>query len=349
MAQQTLSAPLAFPGIVGHAASVPGLAAGDTIDGSGKYTALVLQAREAMSISHINFKLQSAVGSPTADLRVETVSGGAPSGSLWAASTNVVTGALSASPTTVALGAPATIAKGDLFAIKALYNSGTSFALSVTSGFSGVLGLPYRVTNVTGSAVKSVLSGGMTMALGSSLSSFYEVPGLFPALSIAQNAFNNTSSAKRGVRFQVPFKCVAAGFRYVSASATGAFIARIEDVSGAELSGSSTSFGGDSHVATAASQFSFAFFDNDVELLPGVTYRLVIEPSSSTNCSLYTVTLPSSDLRSAWPGGSSWNYSTYTAGGGWDDTVTNQVPLLDLLISAIDYSTGGSARNIIGL
>lgn len=296
-----------------------------------------------MVISHVGLKPSAVSGSPTGDIRIETVdtATGIPTGALWATNTNIVTATLTTTFALHALTASATITKGQIFAVKAVYNSGTSFAFSAISALVFGMGMPYAVTNVTGSAVKGAITG-FDVALGSSTTVFYPVRQLFPAASIAQNSFNNTSSARRGLRFQTPFKCQVAGFRYYLGTAIGDFAAAIFNDAGAELSSSSTTFEGDVQAGVASGGVGEFYFDNPVMLSPGTWYRLAIEPSSATNCNMYTATLPTLDYRSAWPGGTNFHYTTYVA-SSWTDTATDQVPFMDIMIKQLDdgVSTGG--------
>jgi hypothetical protein len=98
MALQSIAGDLNWPGgAVTYFAGAPSLGALDTFDAAGEYGAMILQAQEDMTISHVGFRTAGATGSPTADVRIETLaSTGFPSGTLWATNTNIVTGTLSA-------------------------------------------------------------------------------------------------------------------------------------------------------------------------------------------------------------------------------------------------------------
>lgn len=349
MTLQSLPLPIPYPGLCTAANSAPGLSGGTTLDAAGEYYSWVFTAQEDMLISHVGLKTSAAAGSPTADVRIETVDAatGVPTGTLWAPNTNIVTAALTTTFALHALTAAATIAKGEKYAIKVLYNSGTSFAFTALSALVFGMGMPYAVTNVTGSAAKGAMTG-FDVAVGSSTSVFYPLRQFFPAASIAANAFNNTGGARRGVRFQVPFKCQVNGFRMYVGTAVGDFSAALFDDAGAELSSSATAFEGDQTAAAASGGTCEFHFDNPVTLSPGVWYRLAIEPASATNCNMYTATLPSANYRSAWPGGTNFHYTTYTSGGGWVDTATDQVPFMDVLLKQLDDGVSAGGAHVIG-
>lgn len=334
----TLNTPMVWPGNTIGMNATPGLTAGDTLDAAGEYTALVICAPFDMVVSHVGFKAQAVAGSPTGTISIETVTAatGVPSGTLWSTNTNVTTATLTTTFALHALTAAATITKGQMFAVVFTYASGTSFNVSTNAlSASAVSGVPYRVTNVTGSAVKTGVIG-MDVVLGSSTSAFYSLPLLLPAASVASNAFNNTSSARRGARFQVPFKCVAVGFRTYQGTAVGDYVGALETDAGAVISSSDTAFEGDISSALATALCN-VFFDNEVELSPGIWYRLSQQPSSATNINIYTATVPSADTNycQAWPGGANFYYCTFATSLPWTD-VNTQVPYLDLLIGKVD-------------
>lgn len=347
MALQNIAKPLPWPGInLANTTVVVG--ASTTLDASGEYECYIGYAREAMAVSHVGFRVAVATGSPTVDVRIETVDAatGLPSGTLWATTTNIVTGALSTGWNLVALTSTANIAKGQAFAVKILYNGGTSVQLNNVGGvIEGQKAVPYRVVN-TGTPTKTVLSATPAMALGSSSTTFYRLIGMLPIITVTGGTFNNTNSAKRGLRFQVPFACRVTGLRHYLGTAVGDFNIAILDDSGSELSGSSTAYEGDIGLNTVSGSVDL-FFDNPVILQPNTWYRATVEPSSATNSAVMFFTLPSSDYQSGMPGGSNSHYTTF-ASATWDDTGTDKLPLMDILIDQLDDGVSTTARVIGG-
>jgi hypothetical protein len=343
MALQTLPGYIVYPGLTVGCSSAPATAAGSLLDAAGEYDAAIIMARQAMVISHVAFRAHAVSGSPTADVRIETLdASGNPSGSLWAANTNIVTATLTAAWATHALTASATIAMGDKFAVKIAYNSGTSVTTRIVSNWSSRSVLPAQSTFLGGVQARNALTtNGLSLALGSSSSAFYPVLGLNPVESIAGGSFNNTNSAARGVRFQVPFTCRCVGIRYWANAATGDFDLALYNDAGTELSSSATSVDGDVPAAAATGCIN-AFFDNPVTLSPGTAYRAAIIPSTATNQIIQLHTLGSADLRSAMLGGLNYTYAVRTS-GVWDDTNTTVVPFMDILIDQLDdgVSAGG--------
>lgn len=350
MALASLPGPMIFPGTtLGQAAQAS--ASNLATIATGQYTSYIISAPQDMTISHVGFRCGAATGSPTAELRIETVGAtGLPSGTLWDTNTNGTTGTLTANTFVLqALTASATITKGQLFCVKLAYASGTSFVVTTLNALpnGGLYNLPYVVTD-TGTPTKAgVGQTSSSIALGSSSTAFYQVPGLFPYSSVGGGGtFNNTNSAKRGLRFIPPMKCRVIGMRWYTGGGNGDCNIGIYDDSGTELSNSVTAFDGD-HGSLSSNGIVSAYFDNPVTLTAGTAYRVAVEPTSATNCNVSTVVLPSANYRSAVAAGSNSNYATYTSGGGWVDTATDNIPLMDVIIDQLD--DGVSSGGVVGV
>lgn len=343
-----LNTTLKWPGYT-PAASGASLSTWATLDAAGEYTSYIFTAREDMVVSHVGWRTGTVAGAPTADTRIETVAAdGTPSGTLWAANTNIVSGTLTSDTWTLhALTASATITKGQIVCIKIVYNSGTSIIAQRFLGtrLGAITDLPYQVSNTTGSVVKSGVNGAPLIALGSSTSAFYQVDGVIAAIAITSNVFNNTNSAARGLRFQVPFPCRCVGISAILAASVGDLSVVLYDDAGAELSSSSTAFDGNHNNGTGNGP-SIIYFDNTVSLAKDTWYRVALVPSSATNVGIATVQLPSANYRSGTPGGTNHHYAT-RASGTWTDTATDTVPLLDILIDQLDDGAGAGASGML--
>lgn len=343
MTLQTITRGVAWPNLPWLTAAPTAVTTEATLDAAGEYLAFVFIAKEAMTISHIGFKTGAVAGSPTIDVRVETVDAttGIPTGTLWAANTNIVTGALSATTFALhALTASASVNEGDAVAILLQFATGTSAVIQRTNSIEEAWSKPYSVTNVTGSAVKSVIVNTKIMAIGSGATTFYNVPGCHPIPTISANAFSNSVAGDaRGLRFKVPFKCRAAGI--ISSHAVhGDFTAGLYDDSGTELSSSATTQ--DSDVSSETTGRKLVYLDNKVTLSPDTWYRAILTPTEATTISMYTADLPSADYRSATPYGVNAHYTTFTTAGGWVDTATSQQPFLQLLLDQLDDGAGAA-------
>lgn len=351
----SLPSPILWPGLLGDVNTAPGLGNLTTLTSVGHYWAYIFCAREAMTISHVGFRAGTVAGSPTAEVRIETVDGstGLPSGTLWATNTNGTTGTVTTGSNVLqALTASASITAGQIFCVKIVLASGTSIIVQQTGSAASPYdsALPYTVVN-TGTPTKAVLNGTGSIALGSSSTTFYQVPGTIPISAVTAGAFNNTNGARRGLRFTPPMKCRVIGLRWFGSNAVGDVNAAIYSDAGSELSSSSTAFDGDNTAASASGNRPFVvYFDNPVTCDAGTTYRAVIEPSSATNSNLYTYTLPSADYRRASPAGTTAHYTTY-ASAAWNDTNTTVLPYMDVLIDQVDDGTGsgsGGGQRVFG-
>jgi len=353
MALQSLPGLLAWPGmcnIIGS--SAPSVTTTATLDAAGEYQTFIFKASQSMNISYVGVVPATVSGSPVLDLRIETVDGatGLPTGTLWnSGGTNDsvrTTGTLVANTMDVGAltGATGTINPGDYVAVKLLYNSGTSVVPARLNQFNVTTSIPYLATN-TGTPAKATSQSPQCILLGSASNTFYYVPGLAPAQTASNNTFNNTSSAKRGMRFQVPFKCRVVGLRVFTNTASGDFNFGIEDDGGSELSSSETAHDVTNQITSSVNGASNLFFDNPVTLSPATWYRAYIEPSSATNSSISLVTLGHADHRQAMPGGTNFYYSAYT--GTWADTTTS-VPFIDLMLDQLDDGVGGGGGGLAG-
>ena len=315
-----------------------------TLDAAGEYQAYVFQALEDMTISHIGFRPGTATGSPTIDVRIETVdSSGVPTGTLWDTNTNIVTGAITSNTWRLdALTAAASISRGEFFAIVLLYNSGTSVIANTRFQNNSPRGvIPYKVTNVSGAAVKSVF-GITNLAIGSSATTFYRMGhGAMPHTTNSSGLFNNTNSAARGLRLKLPFLASVAGLFHGQAGSSGDFKINIYDDAGTTLLGGSDTILG--AVTADVDNYAQYLFPSSVIIPHNTFVRIVIEPQSATNSALFYYTLPGSDYSEAsfWGTDGSW---TERASGVWDD-VTNalRVPCFDLLLDKINNGGGRAA------
>lgn len=345
----SLPSPIAWPGIIaGSTSGGPFLQTAISVSAAGHYLAYVFCAREDMTISHVGFRAGASTVSPTIEVRIETVATtGLPSGTLWAANTNGTTGTVSSDTSVLqALTASASITKGQVFCVKIAYVSGTSQVIQNLGNWAiPQSSLPYQVSN-TGSPSKVSISATVALiALGSNSTTFYNVPGaMFLSAATGTGAFNNTSSARRGMRFTPPMNCRAIGMRWFNLNASGDYNAILFNDAGTELSSSSTAFNGN-HNAVSNNEPIIVYFDNTVTLTAGTTYRIAIEPISATNVNVGTFTVPSTIYRSTTPAGTTAHYTTYVA-SSWTDTATTQIPLMDLIIDQVDDGTGSGSATV---
>lgn len=308
-------------------------------DASGEYFGMAIYAFEDMAISHVGVKMHAVSGSPTIDLRVETIDAatGLPTGTLWATNTNIVTGTLTTSWTVHALTATANITKGSWFFIKYLYNSGTSFTPAAISGGIAELQFNYGVTN-TGTPTKNAFI--TPISLGSSSTDMYYIGGGYgPYSGNSTLSINNSNGARSGMRFQVPFKCEAHGLATFHLTNDADLV--LYDDAGSAISGASASW--DASAAGPGSNIvrSVGVFTTPATLDVNTWYRAAVVPTSGSNCSPRTFNVDSVDMLSGCPGRGFARRTDYTTAGGWSETNAAALPLMDLIIRRLDDGAGG--------
>jgi hypothetical protein len=343
-----------YPGLLhSSGAAAPNSGAGTTIS-AGTYIAYVFQARETMNISHVGLLVGTvtASGGLTVSINGVDASGIPEVAALNGGTATMNTGALTSNTFVLhALGASTgTIAAGTPICVKLAHQTGTSVVTRNWTGAAAITtsgtALPYQVVT----DVQGVTSYRM-VCFGSDATTFYNVPAFMPASSITMtsNAFNNTNAARKGVIFQLPFNARCAGLRVYTGASTGAFNVGIYDNAGAEVSTSSTAVDID-QIVEGDGFVADVYFDTKVELTRGTSYRAVIEPTSATNCNMYTAPVASTIYRAAWPGGTNWFLTTYVT-DTWTDTATTSIPFIDLILDQVDDGTGTgsvSSAKVIG-
>jgi hypothetical protein len=344
MTLQTLPTTIEYPGMCSlFSGASPGIAAVATIS-TGLSFSIVMRAPRDMTLGRVAFNPGTVSASGTFDIRLETVTDGTPTGTLLNGSdSNIAGGALTSNTWNAqSFTGDSSVTKGQVFALKFAYNSGTSAQVMRLSNASVQnFGSPYIIDTA---AAKSITRP-LVVALGSD-SAWYSIPGLFPT-SVTTTATAGTFTAEAlGVRFQVPFKCRCVGISYYPAANAGNFNVILQNDSNADLSTTTTAADGDNMSNSTSAYKNQIYFDTAVELSPGVWYRAVIEWVSGT-CAVYDWTLNHADYLAAMPGGSTFYYST-RATGSWVDTDT-RVPIIDILIDQLDDGASvGGVSHIIG-
>lgn len=333
-----------------------------TLDAAGEYDGFVMVAKEDMTISHVGWRSGVATGSPVVEVRIETVntSDGLPSGTLWnrngtGANPNVTSGTISSTTWNLhALTNAAIILKGEAFAVLLKYSSGTSVQVHGASRgllHSSNVGLPYRVVN-TGTPTASAIGAATSLvyALGSSSTTFYQIPQLIPISNTGSTTLSSTGTFRAAcLRFQVPFKCRASGISFADSSyaITDDFSVGIYNDAGTELNNSLTAF--DSSFRFNA--VPWVYLDNKVELSPSTWYRAVVQADTTGGPGIYNFSIQSTDYAMAVPNGLYAQLGTRDSGGAWTDTATT-IPNIDILIDQLDDGTssggGGSYWSIGG-
>lgn len=307
-------------------------------DASGEKAAFIVQAPKTGSIRKIGFAIDVVTTGGNTDARIETVSAGLPSGTLWATNTNV-TVAISATGWQLsgALTADASVTKGDILAVVFAWASGDyRFA---TYEDDAEPDFPYNAHYIA-SWTKGA-TGAPILYLEYSDGSTSPITGCWPIVQTsALVTFNNTSTPDEiGVRFQVPGPVRVSGV-WLHMDGDAACDIVLYDSDGSTALGT-ISYSSDNRVATNA-QLYLLDFNTTISLSKDTTYRLTYKPTSASNISIGEFIVNSSTQLGAMPGGTTMYRTHRTDGGSWTEDDTN-VPQIGLIIDQIDDGTGSGS------
>lgn len=327
----------------------PTFNSGVTIDAANEKVAWIFNAPKSGDIRKVGFRTGTVATGATVDVRIETVDAatGDPSGTLWAANTNVshaiANGDDSVWLTTAALTADATVVKGDLLAV-VIANPGASFgniafgAFDDDSASSGPA-MPYQDL-FTASWTKQTAGGGWLIAVEYSDGSYAYVPGCWALSSVSTDTYNSGSTPdERGVKFRLPYPVRVTGFwAWLDLDGDCDIVLYDSDGTTALLTKSLDS----SQRVGTAGRLLYYNFASTANLSANTYYRLVIKPTTVTNVSSYRLTAPSSAAMDTYHGGQDFHNTTRTDAGAWTDTTTDR-PMLGIVADAFDdaVSAGG--------
>lgn len=340
-----------------------------TLDSTADALAWVGTSPVADDLAVVYFRTGTipASGGDTVDIRIETVADGRPTGTLWAANTNVTVAIADADDNvwkTATLTAAATLAKGDEFAIVIASSAGTpSIVLAaantgVTGGDSGMY--PVILHNATGAYAV------VTQQIPEWIASFTtagikHLPGLTPIDgSLTLTAFNNASSPNaRALRFIPRFKCRVVGARLFigNLAASSSFTVSLFNSSGTTdaTALAQKTIDGDFPSSATMDGYVNVFFDEvdaDNVLTVGDTYYIELRPDTANNITLFECTTagsgqPAGSIK-AFPQESEdlylatrvWDNGAPNTAGAWSTTTTTY-PIIGLLIDQLDDGAGG--------
>lgn len=332
-----------------------------TLDSTTDMVAWVGTSPIADSITVVYFRTGTiaAGGGDTVDVRIETVTNGKPSGTLWAANTNIAVAVADADDNvwkTATLTASASLAVGDMFAIVIRSSSGTPAVTitTVTSTLGASSGhLPTIVQNATG-ADAVIADTVLEWVVKFNSAGIRYLPGLSPLDgAFTLTAFNSGSAPNaRALRFQVPFKCRVVGARLMMGNfAAGSdFTVSLFDGAGTTDAGALGQFTVDGDFAQSATIDGLleGYFDAVNTLAANTTYYVEVRPDTANSITLWEETTAGSGE----PAGAIRAFShmsaevylatrTWAAGtaGAWSTTTTT-MPVITLLVDQLDDGTG---------
>ena len=322
------------------ATTTTGAVASAALVASGRI-GFIFQAPKTGTIDRVLWRSGTASGSPTVDVRLETVGTGSPSGTLFGTNTNIVTGAVASNTDYEStLTAGASVTQGDFLSLVWAYNSGTSIQIALASlvtsmqlnlpqistagTYSLIAGrLPYAALRYSDGTYCPIAAGGVAYGIGSTISAY--------------------TSGERGLRFRLPYTARVSGF-WASFDPDVDFTVNLYD--------DATAPGGTAirSLAIATNRFiqknavvSQFNFSSSVTLAADTWYRLVGAPSGSPGIRYNINTIPSASYAAAV---ATDHHETVSSGGSWVNTDT-VLPQIGVVIDGLDNGVGGGGGLIL--
>jgi len=333
-------------------------ASASAINDAADRVALIFQANFADSIDQIAVCFATITTPETLDFRVETVgtaTNSVPSGTLWA--TNTAATNITATAATVVAGtltANASIAKGDRVAIVIQERSGGgAINLGVNrvnpdavtaGGWVGPAGnFPYGSFNLTGTYANSAAMPVVGVHLVTA-NKWVCVSGAIPLVqSFTTSAFNTGTGAstgtRRGLYLQVPFTATLQGLWMKAQTTSSAdFDVVLYDITNATITTLFTAFDSSQQRAQAAVGVWELYFTSTFNLVAGLDYRLVIQPTTANSVTLSELVFNAAGHLGTMVGGTSM-YLTKFVSSAWAEE-TAQRPLMGLILGGLDDGAG---------
>ena len=301
----------------------------------------VFQATKTGTIDRVLWRSGTAVGSPTVDVRLETVGTGSPSGTLFGTNTNVVTGTVASNTDYEStLTAGASVSQGDYLSLVWAHNSGTSIQIALatlvtsmqlnlpqisTAGLYSLIAgrLPYAALRYSDGSYVPIAAGGVAYGIGSTIAQY--------------------STGEKGLRVRFPTPLSICGVwatfdpdvdftikLYADATAPG----------GTAIRSSSVVTNRFIQKNAVVSQY---LFSSSVTLAANTWYRFVGVPSGSPGIRYNVNTIPSAAYATAV---TTDHHETASSGLSWIDTDT-VLPLIGVIVDGLDDGAGSGGGLIL--
>lgn len=301
------------------------------IDAANEKGGVVYQAPKTGSVTHIWWRTGVVTTGATVNVRIETVGAtGDPTGTpCGTQGTQVVADTDDNVDFFTPLGANCSVTRGTVYAIL-IENPAASFGNMQIVGNSDRLAyFPYGLSYTTGYGKGAV---SVMAAMRYSDGTYGYVPGIDLFDSITSRTYNNGSTPDIwGNRFKFKTKKRVYG-AYLHGDFDGDFTVKIISSTYADGGGALASYAYDADYEGGATGLnSYVIFDQSVDIEPDTYYRIVVEPTTATNTTVYSVGYSSAPLSNAAPdaveyhltssktpsGDASWtNYNNETDGYG---------------------------------
>lgn len=310
-----------------------------TIDATTTYGAAIFAAMPGKTITKIGWYSSAVSGSPVVDIKLETVSGGLPTGTLAATGTELTGQSISAATWyNHTLGTSYTVPTGAVTILAAVVRhvSGTSVTTNIRSGFgswSSALPRP-----VYGAAATTA-----TLPIWCVEYSDGTISTSYPVVTSSAAAFTSASSPDEYGNAFVPTSNVAV-VGIVDAhrcnSTSGTIRYRIyDDALNVLTTDSELSFtaGADFRASSGSTETHMIMLQSPIYLIAGRTYYITVAATSTDANVIYTYTMTFNSVahRSAW-------YSVPYLCSRTNDTgaFTTDTTKVEMIAPLIDYSYG---------
>lgn len=335
-----------------------------TYDSASDRLAWVGNSTVTDTLSTVYFRTGTVTTGCTVDVRIETVTNGRPTGTLFGTNTNVTVVIADTDDNvwkTATLTAGASLTKGDQFAIVMVVSSGTPNLQigGVPGAFSQSSDGLYPITlQDTGAGTWAGITGLLWIAEFTTAGPTY-LPRLYANNGAGTiTSFNSgTSPNERALRFQVPFTCRVAGLRIwmfnvaAGADSTASIWNTTGTTDAAALA--QKSLDGDFPTSTTIDGCVDFIFPTPVTLSVNTTYYAGLRADTANNIGLgsYANASVTNAVR-AMAGVNAQTYLStrvWSAGtaGAWTDTTTT-VPFIYLLIDQLDDGASAGGTTIAG-
>jgi len=334
-----------------------------TFDAAADKCGFVARASQAMTITDVSIRIANSAATATLECRIETVSNGRPTGTLWSTTTNGtgdITSSSDHSWLTITLTSSASITAGQEYAIVLGSTSGTpncEIAGTLSGNLLSRSGVyPLVVQDVSG-AGWSVNSNNFSLSwIVESSGTPIFIPGLTPQNGLLFVIYNSGSAADEvAARFVVPFKAriIGAEITMCNIAAGANYRVFLWDTGGesnteSNALASTEVIDGDSTMSTSADGIMTLFFTAPYTVAAGSTVYLGVRAETANSVGvvvLRTGTLPTGGL-AAFPSGAdtykctrAWSAINPGTVGAWAEDQT-QVPLIRLLFDQLDDGAG---------
>lgn len=341
-----------------------------TLDSTSDAVAWVGKSPVSDTLTTIYFRTATigAGGGDTVDVRIETVADGRPTGTLFAANTNITVAIADGDDNvwkTATLTAGAALTVGDEFAIVIASSAGTpAITLYLASPNFLVDLYPIMLQNSAGSyAVPATNGGALAMIAAFTTAGVVPLPNILPIDGDPTlTAFNSgTSPDERAVKFVLPFKArvTGAGVALGNFAAASGFTCSIWPETSDDDTDAIVQSTLDGDFAYSTSDDGFVEFEFAGQTLDkDTTYYLGVRADAANSGTMYQVTSPAAITGSMRGFNLPATYHLATrvwdagAAGAWTDA-ENTLPISYLIIDQVDDGegaggAGGGNANVLG-